>query len=647
MGKKVERALTLRAVLLGIAIVALVNVWVAYSEYVIHASRMNLSHFPLALFVSFLVVVIPVNFLLKSFRREWAFTPEELLVVVAIGLPGSAVPASGLTAFFLGVMATPYYFASPENHWAEYMHRYIPGWIAPRDEQSIAQFYNGLSPGESPAWTVWLIPLFWWFVLIAAVVVVTVSLVVILRKQWAENERLAYPLVSVAQGMVEGADEPKLLPSFMRGKVFWAGFAVSFGIIGWNILTYFWPMIPRIPIQGRWFHFGRDFPSMHTRINLFTVGFAYFAHPEVLFSIWFFFIVFVVQAGFMNRVGFSIGPIEDQWSNYDAANSWQNFGAFLFMVLASLWTARHHLAGVVSKAFWKSRSIDDSKELTSYRAAVGGLILGCLIIIGWLRKAGMEYRVSSLWLFATIIIFLGVSRIVAETGLIYVRTPLSPQSFSIYLVGSSAVNPATLTTLAFTYGLIANGRALFAPAFTHVARLADFVSANRRKFLVAVLVGLAVGILVSVSLTLYLGYVYGAFNFRDVPFSGLCRSVFRDTVSKMSNPFTISWERISFLGIGVGVMALLTFLHHALPWWPLHPIGFAISCNYLTRRSVFSIFIAWLAKTIIMRVGGVTLYRKSKPFFLGLLTGYAFGIASSFLVDVIWFFGNGHYIHSW
>jgi hypothetical protein len=48
-----------------------------------------------------------------------------------------------------------------------------------------------------------------------------------------------------------------------------------------------------------------------------------------------------------------------------------------------------------------------------------------------------------------------------------------------------------------------------------------------------------------------------------------------------------------------------------------------------------------------MRIGGVALYRKSKPFFLGLLTGYAFGIATSFLVDVIWFWGDGHYIHSW
>ena len=643
-----HRGLSARAVALGVFIVALVNIWVAYSEYVVHASRMNLSHFPLSLFVSFLIVGIPVNFLLKSLRSEWAFTPDELLVVVAIGLPGSAVPASGLTGFFLGILGTPYYFASPENKWAEYMHPYIPDWLAPRDEAgAIRLFYDGLSPGMSAPWTVWVIPLLWWLTFIAAVVLVTVCLSVVLRRQWAQNERLAYPLVTAAQEIVAGSEEPTLLPTFMRGRVFWYGFIIAFGMLAWNMVGYFWPTVPGIPLIGRWFSFGRHFPTMHTRINLLTIGFAYFAHPEVLFSIWFFFIVFVLQAGIMNRVGLSIGRIEDQWSNYDAANSWQNFGAFLFFVLGGLWMARGHLAAVLRKVFRKSSPLDDSRELLSHRVAAAGLVLGLVYIVMWLRQAGMEYRLSLLWLFATLVVFVGVSRIVAESGLIYVRGPLSAQSFAIYLVGADAVSPPSLTALAFTYTLIANGRALFAPAFAHVARLGESMKVNRRKLLTVVLIGLAVGTLVSIAITLKLGYQYGAYNFRDAPFSGLSRSVFRDTVSKMRSPFPRSWERITFMIVGFVGMGVLTLLRHMFTWWPLHPIGFAISCTYLVRRSVFSIFIAWVMKTVIMQAGGVSLYRRSKPFFLGLLTGYAFGVAASFMVDAIWFFGHGHQIHTW
>jgi len=643
-----RRGLTVRAVVLGVLIVAIVNVWVAYSEYVIHASRMNLSHFPLALFVSFLVVGIPVNFLLKTLNRAWAFTSDELLVVVAIGLPGAAVPASGLTGFFLGILGTPYYFASPENKWGEYMHPYIPAWIAPRDDGgAIRLFYDGLPPGIRAPWTVWIVPLFWWLLFISAVVWVTICLAVLLRRQWAQNERLAYPLVTAAREIVAGAEDSNLLPAFMRGRVFWYGFTLAFVMLGWNMLSYFWPTFPAIPLIGRWFSFGRYFPTMHTRINLFTIGFAYFAHPDVLFSIWFFFIVFVLQAGVMNRLGLSIGRIEDQWSNYDAANSWQNFGAFLFFVLGGLWMARGHLAAAVRHALRRDSTLDDSKELVSYRTALVGLALGMLYILAWLHQAGMEYRLAVLWLFATVVVFIGVSRIVAESGLIYVRGPLSAQSFAIYLVGANTVTPSSLTALAFTYTLIANGRALFAPAFAHVARLADAVRVNRRRLLAAVLVGLVVGTLVSIAITLKLGYQYGAYNFKDAPFSGLSRSVFRDTVGKMRTPFPRSWPRIAFMSIGFVGMALLTLLRLRFTWWPFHPLGFAISCTYLVRRSVFSIFIAWIMKTAIMQTGGVSLYRRSKPFFLGLLTGYAFGVAASFLVDAIWFFGDGHQIHTW
>jgi len=68
---KESRGLTVRSFLLGLVIISFVNIWIAYSEYIVHASRMNLSHFPLAMFVVFLVTVVPVNFVLKLFGRRF------------------------------------------------------------------------------------------------------------------------------------------------------------------------------------------------------------------------------------------------------------------------------------------------------------------------------------------------------------------------------------------------------------------------------------------------------------------------------------------------------------------------------------------------------------------------------------------------
>ena len=60
------------------------------------------------------------------------------------------------------------------------------------------------------------------------------------------------------------------------------------------------------------------------------------------------------------------------------------------------------------------------------------------------------------------------------------------------------------------------------------------------------------------------------------------------------------------------------------------------------RASALSVFLAWMVKTVILRIGGIQLYRKSQPFFLGIICGYVTGIALCLLIDVIWFPGQGH-----
>jgi hypothetical protein len=94
-------------------------------------------------------------------------------------------------------------------------------------------------------------------------------------------------------------------------------------------------------------------------------------------------------------------------------------------------------------------------------------------------------------------------------------------------------------------------------------------------------------------------------------------------------------------------MTLLTILHYRIPWWPFHPIAFPIAFSWSTQLAIFSIFLVWGIKAILLRVGGVMLYRKWQPFFLGILAGYAIAVTLSFVVDLIWFSGQGHTVHAW
>jgi len=54
-----------------------------------------------------------------------------------------------------------------------------------------------------------------------------------------------------------------------------------------------------------------------------------------------------------------------------------------------------------------------------------------------------------------------------------------------------------------------------------------------------------------------------------------------------------------------------------------------------------------MAKLIILRVGGVSLYRKALPFFVGLILGHFFAAGIANFVDWKWFFGQGHEISGW
>ena len=77
---------------------------------------------------------------------------------------------------------------------------------------------------------------------------------------------------------------------------------------------------------------------------------------------------------------------------------------------------------------------------------------------------------------------------------------------------------------------------------------------------------------------------------------------------------------------------LLALASHRLPGWPLHPAGLAIALTNTVSIDWFGMFLAWLIKLIVLRYGGVLLYRKTRPFFIGLILGTCIGIGGASLV---------------
>ena len=146
-----RKGLTLRSVLIGLAVVVFVDVWATYAEMSVRASRMTLAHFPLALFAT-LLILLGVNRLLPRLGLS-ALATSEFLVILSMGFVGAVIPVEGVVGFLLGIISSLYYFASPENQWAQYYHPYLPQWLVPQGNRPIwDQFFEGGSGGVDIPW---------------------------------------------------------------------------------------------------------------------------------------------------------------------------------------------------------------------------------------------------------------------------------------------------------------------------------------------------------------------------------------------------------------------------------------------------------------------------------------------------------------
>ena len=101
--------------------------------------------------------------------------------------------------------------------------------------------------------------------------------------------------------------------------------------------------------------------------------------------------------------------------------------------------------------------MDDSREMLSYRTAVVGILVGFVFTVR-LAEPGRNGPADGhpAGGDAVRILYIGVARIIAESGLLYVQGPMTAQSFSVYLLGAKAVSPSSLTTLLFSYPIHAN-----------------------------------------------------------------------------------------------------------------------------------------------------------------------------------------------
>jgi len=636
-------AIRLGAVVFAIVLAVAVNAVVPYTQHAILTTSLLEGMMPLGIFLPFVVLVLAVNPLSRLVFGRPLFSGPELVFVFAVGFFSASI--GEVTGRLIAVISSPNYFASTENQWRDYVQPNLPGWLIVADQgDALRHFYEGLKPGETAPWSVFVVPLFWWLSFIGAIALGCVAVGVIMRKQWVDRERLSFPLAEVPLLLSRAGPSGAAEAPFYRGPVFWVGFAVPFLLVMWHVATFFYPLLPDLRLDITWnsFRFGRDYPPIYTRVNFFIIGFAYFTDLRILLSIWLFHLLAALQVGASTRLGLA--------TDLSAGGIYQQeFGGLLFFVIASFWVARRHLAGVFRSAFSRTRAAEDTDELMSYRRAVWVFLLAVVYCMGWLMSAGLRFDLACLFVFFSFIFYLGLARILAMSGLVFLAGGSSTQGIMLELLPRSTFTPSGLATSNVLAAMYQNNKGFCLPAASHTARLGSALGGrSARRLGRASLVAFGLALVASVVVTVWLGYRQGAFNFASYDFRSANQWPFNNTVAQIKEaaagvPYK-STPLLFFL-FGVLVTGALTVLTYRLPWWPLHPAGFPVAFAWSVRTAAMSVFLAWAVKGVLLRIGGIDLYRKARPAFLGLIVGYAAGILIAILVDVACFPEGGHSLY--
>ena len=198
----------------------------------------------------------------------------DLVLIYCMLLMAVTVPTWGLMFFLIGTLVYPFYYATPENSYAELFYDYIPSWMVPQDFQAIKDYYEGLPQGASIPWGVWVEPMGWWLSFIIVLSFMLICMSAILHRQWSVHERLTYPMVQLPQNMIDkGCDHSARLAPFFKNKTMWLGFAIPFVINLQNLFTRYYPFLPQIDLSGDYIYLFRDVVRVRIGLNFMMLGY--------------------------------------------------------------------------------------------------------------------------------------------------------------------------------------------------------------------------------------------------------------------------------------------------------------------------------------------------------------------------------------
>ncbi|MBC7526856.1 MAG: hypothetical protein H7308_04840 [Chthonomonadaceae bacterium] len=631
-------ALTPRALVVGILCVAVTCVVTCFAELVVKNIQIGFLQLP-PVVVGMLTLLLGVQGILGKFSKNLKLRTHELFTIYVMMLMAAMISSRGLLQKLIPLLIVPNYYATPENNWRGLFFSHIPKWAVPFDptgdpKQNVAlRFYEALRFGEPLPWQMWILPLTMWGIFVALMFGAFLCLAVILRRQWVDNEKLSFPLVQLPLEMIKGETvgmRGQIQEGFMRNPLTWLGFAVPAFVFGLNGLHQWYPNFPEIPtaiplnpyFTARPWN-GLDYTAIY--VSFAAIGFFYLLPTDLLFSLWFFYFINIFQT--VTAINLSYEPEVMPMYGVKQFIGYQIIGCYFVLVGYMMYTARPHLKRVWRAAIGGRKGqamANDGDELLSYRSAFWGLFACLLLSSAWMSLLGMSYWLAlfelSILLF---VIALVMARSTSESGMLMTETSFRPIDLYRMVGDVRNLSPANNTGLAFLDAVwMRDQRGLILTGFLDAMKAADGVKVRRKSLLAVFGVGIGVALLVSGFMHVYLPYKFGAVQLYSYVYQMNPVWAFNDSATSInrSRPPLPFYASLNFM-IGIIVTVGITIARTRFVWFPLHPLGYALCGTWTMTVFWFACFAAWFLKIIILRYGGMKLFAKARPFFLGMVLG--------------------------
>ncbi|MCX5759347.1 MAG: hypothetical protein NTU83_12730, partial [Candidatus Hydrogenedentes bacterium] len=472
----------------------------------------------------------------------------------------------------------------------------------------------------------WVGPLLWWGAFEVALCSVLWGMNLILRKQWTENEKLSYPIIQVPMML---AAEPERL---FTNKLFWTGCTIAAVIDITNGLHVLYPLFPKLPVvyivniqdffpERPWHDMGGTWVSLYP----FAIGMSFLIPTDLAFSCWFFFIFWKLQlvgASYMGMHGMPGFPFIAE----------QTAGGYYAIALIALWVTRRHLVRVARMLIGRAVDRETPGERMEMGLALALMAGGMAFLVYFCLRAGMSLPIVLILFGLYFLLSIAITRMRAELGPVsHDLHHVGPQLQILKFLGMTEMPkdyPNDTVMFGFFNFFNRAYRAHPMPHGLEAFAIAERLKFSHMRYLAAMGIAIPAGIISAFWAMLWLLNKYGATQTIG-PGEWFGREAWLEVDRWFTAPETSQMAPTFAILIGLVFSLGLAALRMNFRWWPLHPVGYAISGSWSMDQLWTAIMVAWLIKSLLLKYGGAKAYKPAVPFFVGLIIG-------EFMVGSFW-----------